>query len=146
MPSQITNYQCPACGGPLHFSPETGRLVCDYCGSTYTTEEVEAFYREKDEAAAAAMEAEAEKKEKEKEEAAAQAAQWKLNNLICVVDENRLSSSGVTREVIDNRDLAAKFRAFGWTAETIDGHDMAQILCPSIGRSTVFSRSSFFTR
>ena len=61
-------------------------------------------------------------------EAAAQAAQWKLNNLICVVDENRLSSSGVTREVIDNRDLAAKFRAFGWTAETIDGHDMAQIL------------------
>ncbi|MBQ6362267.1 MAG: hypothetical protein IJJ25_14115 [Lachnospiraceae bacterium] len=74
MPSQITNYQCPACGGPLHFSPETGKLVCDYCESTYTTEEVEAFYREKDEAAAAAMEAEAEKKEKEKEEAAAQAA------------------------------------------------------------------------
>ena len=74
LPSQITNYQCPACGGPLHFSPETGRLVCDYCGSTYTTEEVEAFYREKDEAAAAAMNAEAEKKEKEKEEAAAPAA------------------------------------------------------------------------
>ena len=61
-------------------------------------------------------------------EAAAQAAQWKLDSLICVVDENHLSSSGVTREVIDNRDLAAKFRAFGWAAETIDGHDMQAVL------------------
>ena len=61
-------------------------------------------------------------------EAAAQAAQWKLANLICVVDENHLSSSGFTRDVIDNRNLTLKFRAFGWTAETIDGHDMQQIL------------------
>ena len=31
MPTQVTNYQCPACTGPLHFSAETGKLVCDYC-------------------------------------------------------------------------------------------------------------------
>lgn len=61
-------------------------------------------------------------------EAAAQAAQFQLNNLICVVDENGLSSSGVTREVINNRNLQAKFEAFGWKAETIDGHDMQAIL------------------
>lgn len=61
-------------------------------------------------------------------EAAEQAAHYRLNNLICVVDQNGLSSSGFTREVMDNRDLQAKFAAFGWQAETIDGHDMQQIL------------------
>ena len=59
-------------------------------------------------------------------EAAAQAAQYKLNNLICVVDSNGLSSSGKIPEVIDNRDVAAKFRAFGWEAEDIDGHNMEE--------------------
>ena len=29
---------------------------------------------------------------------------------------------------MDNRDLQQKFIAFGWQAETIDGHDMNQIL------------------
>lgn len=61
-------------------------------------------------------------------EAAEQAAHYQLNNLICVVDQNGLSSSGVTREVMNNRDLAEKFTAFGWKAEAIDGHDMQQIL------------------
>ena len=61
-------------------------------------------------------------------EAAEQAAHYGLNNLICVVDQNGLSSSGATREVMNNRDLQAKFAAFGWQAETIDGHDMRQIL------------------
>ena len=61
-------------------------------------------------------------------EAAAQAAQYRLNNLICIVDSNGLSSSGKIPEVIDNRDVAAKFRAFGWQAEDIDGHNMEEIL------------------
>ncbi len=61
-------------------------------------------------------------------EASAQAAQYALGNLILVVDANGLSSSGKTAEVIDNRDVAAKLRAFGWKAEDIDGHDMDAIL------------------
>ena len=44
---QVTNYKCPACTAPLHFSSETGKLECDYCGSHFTVEEVEAFYAEK---------------------------------------------------------------------------------------------------
>ena len=55
MPSQITNYQCPACTGGLHFSSATGKLECEYCGSSYTVEEIEAFYAQKDEAAAQAQ-------------------------------------------------------------------------------------------
>ena len=61
-------------------------------------------------------------------EAAEQAAHYALGNLICVVDQNGLSSSGITKEVMNNRNLQEKFTAFGWQAETIDGHDMQQIL------------------
>ena len=47
MPSQITNYQCPACTGPLHFDGASGNLVCDYCGSSYSVQEIEKLYKEK---------------------------------------------------------------------------------------------------
>lgn len=51
MPTQVTNYKCPACGGPLHFDSETQKLKCDYCGSLYETSEIEALYEGKNEAA-----------------------------------------------------------------------------------------------
>ena len=54
MASQITNYQCPACTGPLHYVGSSGRLECDYCGSTYTVEEIEALYADKVEEASQA--------------------------------------------------------------------------------------------
>ncbi len=54
MADQISNYQCPACTGPLRFDGKTGGLQCDYCGNSYSVQEIEALYREKDEAAAAA--------------------------------------------------------------------------------------------
>ena len=44
MASQITNYQCPGCTGPLEFSPTTGKLECEFCGGSYTPAEVEAYY------------------------------------------------------------------------------------------------------
>ena len=54
MATQITNYQCPACTGPLHFAGDSGRLECDYCGSSFSVAEIEELYKQKDEAAAAA--------------------------------------------------------------------------------------------
>lgn len=56
MATQITNYQCPGCTGPLQFSAATGKLECEYCGSGFTVEEIEAFYAEKNEQAEAAAE------------------------------------------------------------------------------------------
>lgn len=67
-------------------------------------------------------------------EAAAQAAHYGLNHLICIIDENGLSSSGITKEVMNNRDLQKKFEAFGWQAETIDGHNM-QVIVDSLSRA-----------
>ncbi len=57
MPSQVTNYQCPACTGPLHFAGESGKLECEYCGTSYDVAEIEALYAEKEEKAAAAQQA-----------------------------------------------------------------------------------------
>lgn len=56
MATQITNYQCPACMGPLHFVGESGRLECDYCGSNFNVAEIEALYKEKEQKAAKAAE------------------------------------------------------------------------------------------
>ena len=47
MPSQVTNYQCPSCTGPLHFVGSSGKLECDCCGSTYDVAEIEALYQKK---------------------------------------------------------------------------------------------------
>ena len=68
MPSDVTNYQCPACTGPLHYSAATGKLECDYCGSSYTVAEVEAFYAEQEKKAKAAFEQEAAKPQDDAEE------------------------------------------------------------------------------
>lgn len=57
MAEQITNYQCPACLGPLQYSAASGKLECEYCGSSFEVAEIEAQYQEKEEKAAAAMEA-----------------------------------------------------------------------------------------
>ncbi|MCQ2420697.1 MAG: hypothetical protein MJ118_06145 [Clostridia bacterium] len=71
MASQLTNYQCPACTGPLHYDGKLNKLVCDYCGSSYTVAEIEALFEEKEEkakqASAAEDAAEAKKKESDNE-------------------------------------------------------------------------------
>lgn len=51
------------------------------------------------------------------------AAHFKLDNLIVIVDKNGFQAMGSTDEVIGLGDIAAKFEAFGFDAETIDGHD-----------------------
>ena len=52
MATQVTNYQCPSCTGPLHFVGESGQLECDYCGTKYDVAVIEQLYADKDQAAA----------------------------------------------------------------------------------------------
>jgi len=54
MATQITNYQCPACTGPLQFSAELGKLKCEFCGSEYEVAYIEQMYATKEDKAAAA--------------------------------------------------------------------------------------------
>ena len=44
MPLQVTNYQCPSCTGPLRFEGSIGKLKCEYCGSTFAVQDIEALY------------------------------------------------------------------------------------------------------
>ena len=76
MPSQITNFQCPACSGPLRFDEKSGKLRCDYCGSVYTVQEVEALFKDKLEQAAAASAQQAAKEEAQAAAAAAHAEEY----------------------------------------------------------------------
>ena len=57
MAFESVNYQCPACGGPLHFASAEQKLVCDYCDSRFEVEEVEALYRERQDKADAKADA-----------------------------------------------------------------------------------------
>lgn len=61
-------------------------------------------------------------------EAAASASHYGLNNLIAVVDMNAIQYDGYTDEVLSMSPFEEKWKAFGWDAVSIDGHDMESIL------------------
>ena len=52
----------------------------------------------------------------------------KLDNLVAIVDHNRLQIDGWNSEVMNIEPLADKWRAFGWHTIEIDGHDFDQVL------------------
>lgn len=87
MPTQVTNYQCPACTGPLHYSAKSGKLACDYCGSSFDVAEIEALYARKEAEAATAKQAADAKAEAaqaakaEAAEAAAASGGWDTSDL-----------------------------------------------------------------
>ncbi len=78
MSTQVINYQCPSCGGPLRFDSASGRLECDYCKSSFDVAEIEAMYAERE---ARAAEAAKDAEEKAKAWAAADASQWDISEL-----------------------------------------------------------------
>jgi len=55
------------------------------------------------------------------------APQHKLDNLIAIVDYNKIQSLGSVKEVMDLDPFADKWRAFGWSVCEIDGHDLGEI-------------------
>lgn len=60
-------------------------------------------------------------------EAALFASAFKLDNLVAIIDYNKLQGMGFVQNIIPLEPLAAKWEAFGWAAREIDGHDFVQI-------------------
>jgi transketolase len=60
-------------------------------------------------------------------EAAQFAAHHRLANLIALVDANGMQALGPTADILDLGSQEAKWSAFGWQAETVDGHDVTQL-------------------
>lgn len=52
------------------------------------------------------------------------AAHQKLDNLVAIVDYNKIQSFGSVAEVMNLEPLADKFRAFNWDLQEVDGHDI----------------------
>lgn len=60
-------------------------------------------------------------------EAALFAPHHRLDNLIVIIDYNKIQSLGTVKEVLDLEPLAAKWQAFGWAVREIDGHNVQEI-------------------
>ena len=60
-------------------------------------------------------------------EAAMSASNFKLGNVIGIVDRNRLMIDGKTEDVMALEPFADKWKAFGWDVVEIDGHDFDQL-------------------
>jgi transketolase len=61
-------------------------------------------------------------------EAALAGSQWKLDNLIAVIDVNDQQADGRSSEVLRIEPLPAKWEAFGWYAQRVDGNDLDRLL------------------
>jgi transketolase len=55
------------------------------------------------------------------------ASHHRLDNLIAMVDYNKIQSLGTVKEVMDLEPLADKWLSFGWAVREINGHDVAEI-------------------
>lgn len=60
-------------------------------------------------------------------EAAMSASHYRLDNLIAVVDYNKVMAKGKVSDLLAIEPLAEKFRGFGWTVVECDGHDITEI-------------------
>lgn len=64
-------------------------------------------------------------------EAAAFAGQHHLDNLVAIVDRNRLGSTDYTENILSLEPLAARWQSFGWAVRRADGHcitDLKRVL------------------
>lgn len=55
------------------------------------------------------------------------AAKYKLNNLTLIVDRNNIQIDGYTEDIMPLENLSAKFEAFNWHVQEIDGHNFDHI-------------------
>jgi len=108
MASELNNYQCPSCTGPLKFSPDTGNLSCEFCGSQYDLAQIEELYREKENAAA---------------EAAQKSDQW--------------DTSDLTEDWGADGDNMRTYNCPSCTAELMCEETTAATGCPYCGNPTV---------
>ena len=55
------------------------------------------------------------------------AGHHELDNLVAIIDYNKLQSLGSTEQTMRLEPLASKFLAFGWDVREVDGHDHTQL-------------------
>lgn len=61
-------------------------------------------------------------------EAAQTAAKYRLDNLVAIVDRNRIQNDGIVDQIMPIEPIDRKFEAFGWSVKKIDGHNMSEVV------------------
>jgi transketolase len=61
-------------------------------------------------------------------EAAMSAANFKLGNLVGILDNNKVTVDGVTKDLMNIYPIREKFESFGWNVVDVDGHDVPALL------------------
>lgn len=61
-------------------------------------------------------------------EAAMLAGQLGLENMVAVVDDNKMQLDGASKDIIGLNDLKGAFSAFGWNAVRVDGHNIQDLI------------------
>ena len=129
MPTQVTNYQCPACTGPLHYSAKSGKLACDYCGSSFDVAEIEALYARKEAEAAAAKQA-ADAKAEAAQAATAEAAE-------AAAASGGWDTSALSRDWGAEADGLRVYSCPSCGAELICDQSTAATACPYCGNPAI---------
>ena len=78
-------------------------------------------------------------------EAVMEGSHYKLDNLVGIIDRNRLQIDGWVKEVMNVEPLEERYRGFGWEVIEADGHDIKQVVealqkaknTPTAGKPTV---------
>jgi transketolase len=61
-------------------------------------------------------------------EAAMTASYFKLDNLVAILDRNKLQATGLITDRYDTNPLVEKWKAFGWHVSEVDGHHIEDIV------------------
>jgi transketolase len=64
------------------------------------------------------------------------AAHHRLANLVAIIDLNGQQALGYTDQVLNLRGMAERWRAFGWDAHEVDGHDIPALVRTIAGLDT----------
>jgi transketolase len=78
-------------------------------------------------------------------EAVMEGSHYKFDNLVGVIDRNRLQIDGWVKDVMNVEPLEERYRSFGWEVIEVDGHDIKQVVdglqkaknAPPAGKPTV---------
>lgn len=60
-------------------------------------------------------------------EAIMSAAQFKLDNMIAIVDNNGMQSDGKSQAIMGCGNIAARWESFGWNVRSVDGHNISEL-------------------
>ena len=61
-------------------------------------------------------------------EAAASASHFQLNNLVAIIDANKIQYDGDTNEILSMSPMAEKWKSFGWNVIELDGHNIEALI------------------